>query len=182
MHIGHRAVSVAAKLALNVTLGTSLALVASLALAQKGETVKVAWIDPLSGLMGPVGANQLKSVQYFAEVVNKNNPAGVKFEIIGMDNKLSPTESLNNLKSAIDQGVRYIIQGNGSSVGLALEDAINKNNERNPGKEVIYLNEAAVDPDMTNSKCSYWHFRFDADTSMKIEAMTTFIKDQPDIK
>ena len=29
--------------------------------AQKGETVKIAWIDPLSGLMAPVGANQLKT-------------------------------------------------------------------------------------------------------------------------
>jgi branched-chain amino acid transport system substrate-binding protein len=39
-----------------------------------------------------------------------------------------------------------------------------------------------VDPDLTNSKCSFWHFRLDADTSMKMEAMTTFIKDQPDVK
>ena len=105
----------------------------------------------------------------------------MKFEIVGIDNKLSPTESLNALKSATDQGIRYIIQGNGSSVALALVDAINKYNERNPGKEVIYLNEAAVDPDLTNSKCSFWHFRFDADTTMKMEAMTTFMKDQKDI-
>jgi branched-chain amino acid transport system substrate-binding protein len=67
-------------------------------------------------------------------------------------------------------------------VALALIDAINKHNERNPGKEVIYLNDSAVDPDLTNSKCSFWHFRFDADTSMKIEAMTTFMKDQKDIQ
>jgi len=147
-----------------------------------GQTVKLARIDALSGLMGPVGSNQLKSYQFIAEKFSENNPAGVKFEVIGIDNKLSPTESLNALKSAIDQGVRYIVQGNGSSVALALIDAINKHNERNPGKEVIYLNDAAVDPDLTNSKCSYWHFRFDADTSMKMEAMTTFMKDQPDIK
>ncbi len=157
------------------------------AFAQKGETVKIAWIDPLSGLMGPVGNNQVKSFQYFADVFNKNNPAGinpagVKFEVISFDNKLSPAESLNALKAALDQGVRYITQGNGSSVAGALIDAINKHNERNPGKEVILLNHSAVDPDFTNSKCSYWHFRFDADTSMKIEAMTTYMKDQPDIK
>ena len=95
---------------------------------------------------------------------------------------MSPTESLNALKLAIDQGVRYVVQGNGSSVALALVDAIKKHNERNPGKEVLYLNDSAVDPDLTNSKCSYWHFRLDADTSMKMEAMTTFIKDQPSVK
>ncbi len=148
----------------------------------QGQVVKMAWIDPLSGLMGPVGNNQLNSWKYMADKFNANNPAGVKFEIQGIDNKLSPTESLNALKSATDQGIRYIIQGNGSSVALALVDAINKYNERNPGKEVILLNEAAVDPDLTNSKCSFWHFRFDADTTMKMEAMTSFMKDQKDIK
>jgi branched-chain amino acid transport system substrate-binding protein len=57
-----------------------------------------------------------------------------------------------------------------------------KHNERNPGKEVIYLNYAAVDPSMTNEKCDYWHFRLDADTTMKMEALTTFMKDQPKVK
>ncbi len=152
------------------------------AYAQKGETVKIAWIDPLSGLMAPVGSNQLKSFQFFAEKFSKTNPAGVKFEVIGIDNKLSPAESLNALKAAMDQGVRYITQGNSSGIAGALIDAVNKHNERNPGKEVIFLNHSAVDPDFTNSKCSYWHFRFDADTSMKIEAMTTFMKDDQSIK
>jgi branched-chain amino acid transport system substrate-binding protein len=150
--------------------------------AQKGETVKLIRIDPLTGLLGPVGVNQDKSYKFFAEKFSgAGNPAGVKFEFSTIDNKLSPTESLNALKAAIDQGVRYIIQGNGSSVALALSDAVTKYNERNPGKEVLYLNDSAVDPDLTNSKCSYWHFRFDADTSMKMEAMTTFMKDQKDI-
>jgi branched-chain amino acid transport system substrate-binding protein len=150
--------------------------------ATRGQTVKMVRIDALSGLMAPVGTNQLKSYQFFAEKFSQNNPAGVKFEVIGIDNKLSPTETLNALKAATDQGIRYIIQGNGSSVAAAIIDAVNKHNERNPGKEIIYLNDAAVDPDFTNSKCSYWHFRFDADTSMKMEALTTFMKDQPDIK
>jgi branched-chain amino acid transport system substrate-binding protein len=148
----------------------------------QGEVVKIAWIDPLSGLMAPVGNNQLNSWKYMVDKFNANNPAGVKFEVTGIDNKLSPTETLNALKSATDSGIRYIVQGNGSSAGLALIDGINKYNERNPGKEVIYLNEAAVDPDLTNSKCSFWHFRFDADTTMKMEAMTSYMKDQKDIK
>ena len=161
----------------------ALAACATGAFAQKGETVKIAWIDPLSGLMAPVGTNQLKSFQFFADKFSgANNPAGVKFEVIGLDNKLSPAESLNALKAAMDQGVRYITQGNGSSVAGALIEAVNKHNERNPGKEIIFLNHSAVDPDFTNSKCSYWHFRFDADTSMKLEAMTTFMADQKDIK
>ena len=174
--------TLALSIACALTFGTSLALAQKAGNVNLKETVKIAWIDPLSGLMAPVGTNQLKSFQFFAEKFSASNPAGVKFEVIGIDNKLSPTESLNALKSALDQGVRYITQGNGSSVAGALIEAVNKHNERNPGKEVIFLNYAAVDPDFTNSKCSYWHFRFDADTSMKMEAMTTFIKDQPDVK
>ncbi len=156
---------------------------AGLAFAQKGETVKIAFIDPLSGPFANVGQNQLKSWQFVADRLSgAKNPAGVKFEVTGFDNKGSPQESLNSLKAAIDQGFRYVTQGNGSGAALAISDAVAKHNERNPGKEVIFLNYAAVDPALTNEKCDYWHFRFDADTTMKMEALTTFMKDQNKVK
>jgi len=171
------------KFAVKAVAASAILLVAGAAFAQKGETVKMVRIDPLTGLLGPVGVSQMKGYQFFAEKYSgAGNPAGVKFDITFIDNKLSPAESLNALKAAIDQGARYIVQGNGSSVALALIDAVNKHNERNPGKEVLYLNDSAVDPDLTNSKCSYWHFRFDADTSMKMEAMSSFMAEQKDIK
>ena len=150
--------------------------------ALKGQTVRIAFMDPLSGPFANVGQNQLKSWQFVAEQLSGKTPAGVKFEVVGFDNKGSPQESLNTLKAAIDQGFRYVTQGNGSGAGLAILDAVAKHNERNPGKEVVYLNYAAVDPAMTNEKCDYWHFRLDADTSMKMEALTTFMKDQPKVK
>ncbi len=165
-----------------LALAAGLIVTAGAALAQKGETIKIGWIDPLSGLMAPVGQNQLKSYQFMAEHFSKANAAGVKFEIVPIDNKLSPQESTNAVKSLTDQGVRYIVQGNGSGAALAIMEAVAKHNERNPGKEVVYLNYAAVDPDLTNGKCNYWHFRLDADTSMKMEALTTWMKDQADIK
>jgi branched-chain amino acid transport system substrate-binding protein len=163
----------------------ALALPCIAALAQQGQTVRIAWIDPLSGLMAPIGQNQLRTFQFFAEKFTASsalNPAGVKFEIVHFDNKLSASESLSALKSAIDQGVRYVLQGSSSGVAMALSDAISKHNERNPGKEVVYLNYAAMDPDLTNSKCSYWHFRLDADTSMKMEALISFLQDKKEVK
>jgi branched-chain amino acid transport system substrate-binding protein len=153
-----------------------------LVFAQAGQTVRIAFIDPLSGPFANVGQNQLKGWQFSAEQFNKKNAAGVKFEIVPFDNKGSPQESLTVLKAAMDQGIRYVTQGNGSGAAGAISDAVTKHNERNPGKEVVYLNYAAVDPDLTNSKCSFWHFRLDADTSMKMEALTSYMKDQPDIK
>ena len=156
---------------------------ASAAFAQKGETVKIAMIEGLSGPFGNVGQNQLKNWQFVVDRLNgAKNVAGVNFEIVPIDSKSSPQEALNGLKSAIDQGIHYVVQGNGSAVALALADAIAKNNERNPGKEVIFLNYAAVDPALTNEKCSFAHFRLDADTSMKMEALTSFMKDQPKVK
>ncbi len=161
----------------------AIALCASAALAQKGETVKIAFMDPLSGPFASTGQNQLKSWQFVAERFSgAKNPAGVKFEVVGFDNKGSPQESLNTLKAAIDQGFRYVTQGNGSGAALAISDAVAKHNERNPGKELVYLNYAAVDPALTNEKCDYWHFRLDADTTMKMEALTAFMKDQPKVK
>ena len=157
-------------------------LLSSTALAQKGETVKIAWIDALTGMTAATGQNQLRGFQFLAERFSKSNPAGVKFEIVSFDNKLSPQETVTALQAAIDQGIRYVAQGTGSGPAGAIIDFLNKYNERNPGKEVVFLNYAAVDPSLTNEKCSYWHFRFDADTSMKMEALTTFVKDQPDIK
>jgi branched-chain amino acid transport system substrate-binding protein len=171
------------KFAVKVVAASAVLAFTSLAFAQKGETVKIAMIEGLSGPFGNVGQNQLKSWQFVAEHLNgKNNAAGVNFEIVGMDSKGSPKEAINTFKSATDQGFRYMAQGNGSGAALALSDALGKFNDRNPGKELVYLNYAAVDPALTNEKCNYWHFRLDADTSQKMEALTTFMKDQAKVK
>jgi branched-chain amino acid transport system substrate-binding protein len=170
------------KFTLKAIAVTAMAMAAGAAFAQKGETVRIAFMDPLSGPFANVGQNQLKSWQFAAEKLNARNPAGVKFEVVGFDNKGSPQESLNTLKAAVDQGFRYVTQGNGSGAATAILEAVSKHNERNPGKEIVYLNYAAVDPALTNEKCDYWHFRLDADTSMKMEALTSFMKDQPKVK
>ncbi len=157
------------------------ALAAGLLLAMSGaalaqDTVKIAYIDPLSGAFANVGDAGLKHFQAIAEDLNaKGGMNGKKIEIIGLDNKTSPQESLNQLKRVIDEGIRFITQGNGSSVAGALIEAVNRHNERNPGKEILYLNYAAVDPAFTNEKCSFWHFRFDANSDMKMESLTTWM-------
>jgi branched-chain amino acid transport system substrate-binding protein len=171
------------KFAIKTLAALAVLACSSGAFAQKGETVKIAHIDPFSGPFANVGQNQLKSWQFVTEKLNgAKNPSGVKFEVVGFDNKGSPQESLNALKAAIDQGYRYVTQGNGSGAAAAISDAVSKHNERNPGKEVVYINYAAVDPSLTNEKCSFWHFRLDADTSMKMEALTSYMKDEAKVK
>jgi branched-chain amino acid transport system substrate-binding protein len=150
----------------------------------QAQTVKIAYVDPLSGPFAGVGSNLLKHFQFTVEAINAQQLAGpgVKFEMASFDNKASPQETLTVLKQVIDQGIRYVVQGQGSGAALALIDAIEKHNERNPNQSIVFLNYAAVDPDLTNSKCSFWHFRFDANTDMKMEALTTYIKDRPEVK
>jgi len=145
------------------------------------ETVKIAFIDPLSGGAASTGEDGLKHYQYLAEYLNSKQ-SDYKFEVTGYDNKVNPQESLVAAQKAIDGGIRVITQGNGSSVAAALLDFVQKHNDRNPGKEVVYLNYAAVDPVLTNEKCSYWHFRYDANSDIKMEALTNFMKGRQNIK
>ena len=162
------------------------ALAAALALisfAAQAQTVKVAYIDPLSGPFANVGEQGLAEFRFTVERINKSGRLGkVKLEVVPFDNKVSPQESLNQLKRVIDQDIRYITQGNSSAVAGALIEAVNRHNERNPGKEILYLNYAAVDPAYTNDKCSFWHFRFDANSDMKMESLTTWMSGQKNIK
>src|SRR5271166_2875617 len=159
----------------------AFALVAAPALAD--DTIKIGYIDPLSGGGASIGEIGLKTFQYLADEINASGGLlGKKVEIVGLDNKTNPQESLIQAQKAADQGIRIITQGNGSSVAAALSDWVTKYNDRNPGKEMIYFNYAAVDPVLTNDKCSYWHFRWDANSDIKMAALTNFMKDRPNIK
>src|SRR5246500_240269 len=164
-----------------MTVAALLPMLASTALAQ--ETVKIAYIDPLSGGGASVGEVGFKTFQFIADELNaKGGILGKKVEIVPFDNKTNPQESLIQAQKAIDGGVRYVTQGNGSSVAGALTDFVAKYNDRNPGKEVLFFNYAAVDPVLTNDKCNFWHFRWDANSDIKMEALTNYMKGVPTIK
>jgi len=166
---GHRAVFVA--------------LAASLFAGSAAADVKIAFIDPLSGGAAATGILAQKTHQFYIDAINAAGGInGEKIELMSFDNKVNPQESLIQLKKALDEGARYVVQGNGSSVALAITEAVLKHNERNPGKEVLFLNYAAVDPALTNEKCNFWHFRFDADADMKMAAMTDVIAKDSKIK
>ena len=148
------------------------------------ETIRIAFIEGLSGPFANVGEIGLRHYQLAAEAVNARGGVlgGTKIEIVPFDHKTSPQEAQLVFKQAADQGIRYIAQGNGSSVALALSDAVAKHNERYMDKSVVFLNYAAVDPALTNEKCNYWHFRFDADGDMKMQALTNYMAQQKGIK
>jgi branched-chain amino acid transport system substrate-binding protein len=145
--------------------------------------VKIAFIDPLSGGAASTGILAQKTHQFYIDAINSAGGLnGEKLELVSYDNKVNPQESLIQLKKALDDGARYVVQGNGSSIAHAITEAVLKHNERNPGKEAIFLNYAAVDPALTNEKCNFWHFRFDADADMKMAALTDVIAKDKKVK
>jgi branched-chain amino acid transport system substrate-binding protein len=147
------------------------------------DTLKIAWIDPLSGGAASTGERGLKTFQFLANELNaKGGILGKQVEIVPFEDKLNPQESLIQAQKAIDAGIRILTQGISSAVAGALTDFVTKYNERNPGKEVLYLNYAAVDPALTNDKCSFWHFRWDANSDIRMEALTNYMKGIPSIK
>jgi branched-chain amino acid transport system substrate-binding protein len=161
-------------------------IAAALALASLAvhAQIKIAYIDPLSGGGASVGEHGWKHLQFLVDGINAKGGVlgGQKLEAVAYDNKGSPQESLVQAQKAIDAGVRFLTQGNGSGAAIAISEFVSKYNERNPGKEVLYFNYAAVDPVLTNDKCSYWHFRWDANADIKMAALTNYMKDQKSIK
>lgn len=173
------------KTSLKALVAGAMMVAATFGSAQAADTYKIAYIDPLSGPFAANGENAFKEWKFAVDhFVNEKGGVlgGTKMEVLGFDTKMSPQEALIQLKSAILQGARVIVQGTGSAVAHALTNAIKKHNERNPDKQVLFLNFAAVDPALTEKLCNFWHFRFDAHSDMKMNALTEQIKAREDIK
>ena len=151
-----------------------LACIVGTASLAAAESIRIAVIDPFSGPAALQGEMGSRHIQMAVDDVNARGGVlgGSKLELVLLDNKSSPQESLVVLKQAIDQAIRLITQRVGSHVAHAMTDAVLKYNQRNPGHEILYLNNGATDPALTEEKCNFWHFRFDANLDMKIDALT----------
>jgi branched-chain amino acid transport system substrate-binding protein len=161
------------------------------ALAQQNSAqaapIKIAMIEGLSGAFANTGEAVFRNLVWACERVNARG--GIKLasgarrlELVRYDSKGQTEEALTALRSAIDDGAKFITQGNSSATAAALIDAVNKHNEREPTKRVIFLNYSAVDPSLTNEKCSPWHFRFDAHADMRMAALMEVLKDDKSVK
>src|SRR4051812_15277933 len=165
-------------------LGASLAASAQTA---SQPPVRIALIESLSGAFANTGEAVFRNLVWATERVNARG--GVKLAggnrnlaIERYDNKGQNEEALAALRSAIDDGVNIIAQGNSSAIAAVLVDAINKHNEREPSRRVLFLNYSAVEPALTNEKCSYWHFRFDAHADMRMAALMEVLHEDKALK
>ena len=155
--------------------------------AQSPEPIRLALIEGLSGPFANTGEAVVRNITWAVERVNARG--GVKTAeglrpmlLTRHDSKGQSEEALSALKAAIDDGVQVVLQGNSSANAAALIDAINKHNEREPHRRVLFLNYSAVDPALTNEKCSFWHFRFDAHADMRMAALMQVLREDPSVK
>ena len=155
----------------------STLFVPALARAQAtGAPVKLALIEALSGAFANTGEAVFRNLLWAVERVNQRGgvklPGGARPLVLERyDSKGQVEEAIAALRSAIDDGAQFVLQGNSSAVAAALLDAVGKHNERDPSRRVLFLNYSAVDPVLTNERCSFWHFRFDAHADMRMQAL-----------
>ena len=149
--------------------------------------VKLAMIESLSGAFANTGEAVFRNLVWAVERVNQRG--GVRtaqgarlLQLERYDSKGQNEEALSALRAAIDGGARIILQGNSSATAAALIDAVNKHNEREPSRRVLFLNYSAVDPILTNEKCSFWHFRFDAHADMRMAALMQVLREDKAVK
>lgn len=149
--------------------------------------IRIAMIEGLSGPFANTGEAVFRNLVWATERVNARGgvslPGGKRPLVLErFDSKGQTEEALSSLRSAIDGGIQVVMQGNSSAPAAALIEAINKHNERDPARQVLFLNYSAVLPELTNEKCSFWHFRFDAHADMRMSALMSVLKDDQALK
>jgi branched-chain amino acid transport system substrate-binding protein len=170
-------------------LAATLAALAPTALRAQalapGAPIRIALIEGLSGPFANAGEAVFRNLFWAVERVNARG--GVKLpaaqggarplELVRLDSKGQAEEALVLLRTALDRGIRIVAQGNSSATAAALIDAIDKHNEREPQRRALFLNYSAVEPSLTNERCSFWHFRFDAHADMRLAALMAVLRE-----
>ncbi len=140
------------------------------------EPIRLAMIEAFSGPFANTGEAVARNLLFAVERINARGgvklPGGTRLlQLETLDSKGQVDEALTMFRRAVDAHIRFVLQGNSSAVAAALIGAANKHNERVPAERVLFLNYSAVDPALTNERCSAWHFRFDSHVEMRMAAL-----------
>lgn len=155
--------------------------------SQSPAPIRLALVESLSGPFANTGEAVFRNLLWAVERVNARGgialPGGARMlQLDRYDSKGQNDEALSAMRAALDGGAAAVLQGNSSATAAALLDALGKHNERNSSRQALYLNYSAVDPVLTNERCSFWHFRFDAHADMRVTALMEVLKDDRSVK
>jgi branched-chain amino acid transport system substrate-binding protein len=154
---------------------------------QPADPIRLALIEGLSGPFANTGEAVYRNLLWAVERVNLRGgvklPGGARpLELVRFDSKGATEEALAMFRAAVDANALVVMQGNSSATAAALIDAVNKHNQREPSRRALFLNYSAVEPSLTNEKCSFWHFRFDAHADMRLAALTDVLQGDAALK
>ena len=151
--------------------------------AEAADTLKIGAIMQLSGAFALQGEESAKQFRGMADLVNARGGLydGRKIEIVGLDGKGTPQDSLVALNQAIDRDIRFVISQQ-SNVVHALNDAVSKHNARNPERRLLMMTSDARDPAITEEKCSFWNFRVHYHADTELNFLTDYLARQPSVR
>jgi branched-chain amino acid transport system substrate-binding protein len=141
--------------------------------------LRIALIEGLSGPFANAGEAVFRNLLWATERVNERGGVKVggasrRLEIVRFDSEGNTEKALGLLRAATDQGIGF--------TAAALIEALDKHNEREPQRRALLLNYSAVDPTLTNERCSPWHFRFDAHADMRLAALIEVLRADTSLK
>jgi branched-chain amino acid transport system substrate-binding protein len=157
----------------------AVALIAAAAVANPADAdplrLRLGLIEGLSGPFANAGEAVERNLVFAIERVNSRrlevSGRPLVLELAALDSRGEVDGALQSLQAAADRGIRVVLQGNSSGVAAGLIAAIDRHNQRHPGREMLFLNYSAIDPELTRERCSFWHFRFDAHLGMRMTAL-----------
>ncbi|MBE9640190.1 branched-chain amino acid ABC transporter substrate-binding protein [Salipiger mangrovisoli] len=155
----------------------ALALVMAAGTAQ-AEALKIGLVETLSGPQASTGLLYRDAVLYGISKINEAGGfGGAPIEVLEYDNQGGPVGAADRVRAAIADGADIIIQGSSSAVAGQITEDVRKNNLRNAGDEVLYINLGAEAMELTGSKCHFYHFRMSPNAAIRVNTVLDGMKE-----
>lgn len=145
--------------------------------AASATPVKIALVETLSGPQASSGLLFKAAARY---TIDKLNAAGgwngQPIQLMEYDNQGGPSGAADKVKTAIADGVQFVLQGASSAVSGQVTEDVRKHNLRNPGNEIVFLNVGGEAMELTGEKCHFHHFRFNSNAPIRVKALVGAMK------
>lgn len=144
----------------------------------QAEPLKVAIIESLSGAQTSTGRLFASGVHYGISQLNgAGGFNGEPVEVVEYDNAGGAVGAADKFRQAAADGAHIIFQGGSSAIAGQLTEDVRKHNLRNEGDEILFMNIGGEAMELTGSKCHFYHFRFTTTAPMRVNALTSVMKE-----
>ena len=140
------------------------------------DPLKIALVETLSGGQAVTGKLFQAAIKFGLTKLEKEKPWPDGVVLMEYDNQGGAPEAADKVKAAINDGAHIIIQGASSAIGGQITADVQKYNNRNPGREVMYVNVGAEAMEFTAEKCHFYHFRWNGNAEIRLKAMVDAMK------